>query len=338
MTTLPVSVQVTVTLTPVMESSEVTTSMPAPVKSTPAMRTPEAPARRRKVTNRRAWQLGLAALAVLAAGLIVVNLPGNPVLGPLADPSPTGGTAQALAPAGTSAAAADTGVPVTVLPADPPPGQVIAPPGGSAGPTAPGSGPATRPPATTTPPPATTTPPVAQPATLFSDDFESGSAAGWSKSGGTWNVVSDGSRVLRQTNPTPGMSRVFNGDTAWTGYSLRARVKPLSFGSPGMAGVAARATGPATYYRLALTSDGRAVLQAYAGSTSVTTLGSASLNVTTGAWYTLRLDVSGTTVTGYVDGQKIGSGTGTLSGSGQIGLQTNLATAEFDDVTVIAEG
>jgi hypothetical protein len=333
MTTLPVSVQVTVTLTPVMESSEVTTSMPAPVKSTPAMRTPEAPARRRKVTNRRAWQLGLAALAVLAAGVVLVNLPGNPVLGPLTAPPPTG-TAQALAPTGpaTVVAAIGTGVPVTVLPADPPSGPAAAQPGGSASPAAPGSGPAA--------PPATTTkPPVVQPVTLFSDDFESGSASGWSESGGAWSVVSDGgSRVLRQTNPTPGLSRVFNGDTGWADYSLQAQVKPLSFGSPGLAGVTARSGGATTYYRLALTSDGHAVLQTYAGSSSVTTLGSAALSVATGTWYALRIDVSGSTVTGYVNGQRIGSGTGTLAGTGRIGLQTNLATAEFDDVTVIAEG
>jgi len=333
--TLPASAQVTAMLTPVMESSEVTARLPAPVQSAPVPTLPEAPAsaHRRKATNRRAWQLGLAALAVLAAGTVVVNLPGDPVLGPLADPAATG-TARALAPTGlaTVVAAAGTGVPVTVLPADPPSGPAAAQPGGSASPAAPGSGPAT------TTPPRTTTPPVAQPVTLFSDDFESGSASGWSQSGGAWGVVSDGgSRVLRQTNPTPGFSRVFNGDTSWADYSLRAQVKPLSFGSPGLVGVTARTSSATTYYRLALTSDGHAVLQAYAGSTSVTMLASASLSVATGTWYTLRIDVSGSTVTGYVNGQRIGSGGGTLAGSGRIGLQTNLATAEFDNVTVTTE-
>jgi hypothetical protein len=36
----------------------------------------------------------------------------------------------------------------------------------------------------------------------------------------------------------------------------------------------------------------------------------------------------------YVDGQRIGSGVGTLAGGGRIGPQTSLATAEFDNVTV----
>ncbi|RSM56866.1 hypothetical protein DMB66_32540 [Actinoplanes sp. ATCC 53533] len=333
MITLPASAQATTMLTPVMEPAEVTGRLPAPVPSAAVPTVPEAPAHRRKATNRRAWQLGLAALAVLAAGLVVVNLPGDPALGPLADPSPTG-SVRAPAPTGlaTVVAAAGTGLPVTVLPADPASGPAAAQPGASAGPAAPGPGPAT------TTPPRTTTPPVAQPVTLFSDDFESGSASGWSQSGGAWRVVSDGgSRVLRQTNPTPGLSRVFDGDTGWSDYSLRAQVKPLSFGSPGLVGITARAGDVTTYYRLALTNDGRAMLQAYAGSTSVTTLASASQSVTTGTWYALRIDVSGNTVTGYVNGRRIGSGTGTLAGSGRIGLQTNLATAEFDNVTVTAE-
>src|SRR5688572_22606544 len=36
-------------------------------------------------------------------------------------------------------------------------------------------------------------------ATLFSDDFEDGNSTGWTTSGGTWSVTTDGSRVLRQT-------------------------------------------------------------------------------------------------------------------------------------------
>jgi hypothetical protein len=38
---------------------------------------------------------------------------------------------------------------------------------------------------------------TAEAATLFSSDFESGSTGGWSKSGGTWSVVSDGTQALQ---------------------------------------------------------------------------------------------------------------------------------------------
>ena len=40
----------------------------------------------------------------------------------------------------------------------------------------------------------------AEAATVFSADFESGSTSGWSKSGGTWAIVSDGSQVFQQSD------------------------------------------------------------------------------------------------------------------------------------------
>ena len=57
--------------------------------------------------------------------------------------------------------------------------------------------------------------PAASAATEFSDNFESGAASGWSKSGGTWTVVTDGSQVLRQTNTGSENARDFNGSTSW---------------------------------------------------------------------------------------------------------------------------
>jgi len=317
------SAEVTTLLPAVVESAEVTARLPAPVLS--LTEAPEAPAGRRKTIDRRAWQFGLAALVVLIGGVVVANLSGTSDPG---NPSPTA-TVRALAPT-ASASVADTGGPGTELPVDPPPAPATDPAGGDPDPATPGTGPASRPAGTTAP---TTAPPAA----LFRDDFESGSVAGWSESGGSWSVVTDGrSRVLRQANPTPGLSRVFAGDPGWAGYSLRAQVKPLGFGWYGLVGVTARARDDATYYRLALTSDGRAVLEAYAGYRNVTTLATAFLNVAAGTWYTLRIDVSGSTVTGYVDGRRIGSGTSTLTGSGRIGLQTAMATAEFDNVIVTA--
>jgi pectate lyase len=36
-------------------------------------------------------------------------------------------------------------------------------------------------------------------ATLFSDNFEDGNSTGWSTSGGSWSVVTDGTRVYKQS-------------------------------------------------------------------------------------------------------------------------------------------
>jgi hypothetical protein len=172
--------------------------------------------------------------------------------------------------------------------------------------------------------------PSASASTLFSDDFESG-AGNWSKSGGTWSVVSDGSKVYKQAKADSELARVFAGETSWTDYSVEAKVKGLDL-SKGLAGVAARASGSSTMYRLALTSAGKAELQSVKGST-ITVLGSAAVS-NPAAWHTLKVDVSGSGITGYVDGVKVASGTGSLAGAGRIGLVTSYASAEFDDVSV----
>ncbi|MEU4215121.1 family 16 glycoside hydrolase [Actinoplanes sp. NPDC026623] len=176
----------------------------------------------------------------------------------------------------------------------------------------------------------------AEAATLFTADFESGSTSGWSKSGGTWSVVADGSQTLRQSNVSSENARELGGDAGWTDYTVSARVKPISFGSGGFAGLLARAKSSTTFYRLALL-PGQAQLQAV-NSGSVTVLGTSARTVTTGTWYTVSLTVTGTTITGTVDGATVGSGTGSVSASGRIGLQTGYASAGFDDVTVTTSG
>jgi hypothetical protein len=175
-------------------------------------------------------------------------------------------------------------------------------------------------------------------ATLFADDFNDGNSSGWSKSGGTWSVVTDGSGVLQQSNATSELAREFAGNSGWTDYSVQARVKPLAFdGSNRYVALAARASSSTTFYRVALVNANRVELQAVR-SGAVTVLGSLGRTVATGTWYTLRLDVAGSAVTGFVDGARVGAGTSTVANTGRIGVQTFHASASFDDVTVSSDG
>jgi hypothetical protein len=109
-------------------------------------------------------------------------------------------------------------------------------------------------------------------AAAFSDNFEDGNHNGWSKSGGTWAVVSDGSRALQQSNATTDNARVFAGDSGWTDYTVSARVKPISLGSGGFVGLLARAKGSTSFYRLGLLPGNQIQLQAVDSGT-VTVLG-----------------------------------------------------------------
>ncbi|MEU9510918.1 pectate lyase [Micromonospora sp. NPDC048170] len=175
-------------------------------------------------------------------------------------------------------------------------------------------------------------------ATVFSDDFNDGDASGWSKSGGTWSVVTDGSGVFRQSNAGSELTRQFAGQTSWTDYQVQARVRPLSFGSASsLVGLAARSASSTKMYRLALLGTGRAELQAVNGS-QLTSLGSAAVGAAAGSWYTLRIETAGSTIRGFVNGTQVGSGTSALASAGRIGLITSYASGSFDDVAVDSSG
>jgi hypothetical protein len=171
-------------------------------------------------------------------------------------------------------------------------------------------------------------------ATVFSSDFESGSTTGWSKSGGTWSVVTDGSRVLQQSDTTSERAREFAGSTSWTDYSVQARVKATAFGSSaGAVALTARAAGATKMYRLSLTAANRVQLEAMSGST-VKVLASLSQTISTSTFYTLNLTVRGSTISGSINGTSVGSATDTTIAGGRIGLLTEYAAGRFDDIVV----
>ncbi|MDH2425598.1 hypothetical protein [Sphaerisporangium sp. TRM90804] len=178
--------------------------------------------------------------------------------------------------------------------------------------------------------------PGASAATLFGDDFEDGDSAGWSRSGGSWSVVSDGSRVLRQTG-TSSDARAVAG-AGWSDQAVQARVKPIAFNGGGRyAAVLARAQSTSAYYFLGLGNSGSVILGKRTGGSPVT-LASAPATVTPGTWYTLRLEAFGTTLRGFVNNVQVVSATDTSYASGRAGLAGYYASASFDDVLVTDVG
>ncbi len=67
--------------------------------------------------------------------------------------------------------------------------------------------------------------PAASAATLFSDAFSDGDAAGWAVSGGTWAVSGEG--TYRQSG-TSSDARSRAGSTSWTEYTVSARIRPIA--------------------------------------------------------------------------------------------------------------
>ena len=175
--------------------------------------------------------------------------------------------------------------------------------------------------------------PVAQAAALLSENFDDGVADGWSRSGGSWAVVTDGSLVYRQSG-TSADAKAQVGSTTWTDYAVQARVKPTGFnGSARHVGVVARAQSMTSFYALALTNTGRLEIIKRASGSPVTLAGVAA-SVVTGSWYTLRLEASGSTLTGFLNGTPVVSATDGAFAAGRAGLATYYASASFDDVLV----
>ncbi|GIF15815.1 family 16 glycoside hydrolase [Actinoplanes teichomyceticus] len=168
---------------------------------------------------------------------------------------------------------------------------------------------------------------------LFGDTFDDGNANGWSRSGGSWSVVTDGSPTLRQTS-TSANAKVLAGITSWTDYTVQARVKPIAFGATDRtAGIAARAQSSSSYYALVLTGGGAAQLHRVTGG-ATTVLATTATGGATGTWHTLALTVQGSTLRGSIDGVQALRATDTALGSGRIGLVAAYASASYDDVVV----
>src|SRR4029453_10642748 len=126
--------------------------------------------------------------------------------------------------------------------------------------------------------------------------------------------------------------------TSWTDYSVQARVKVTAFnGTDRFAAVLARVQGSTSYYYLTLRSSNRIELKRLVSGSS-TVLDSAPLSVTTGTYYTLKLEVAGTTLRGSVNGVLLTEATDTRWTAGRIGVATFNASANFDDVLLASAG
>src|SRR5262245_39719877 len=172
---------------------------------------------------------------------------------------------------------------------------------------------------------------------LFSDDFQDGNDNGWTKSSGTWAVVTDGSLAYRQSG-TSADSNSRTGSSSWTNISVQARVKPIAFnGADRYVGVMTRVVNSNHYYFFALQNGNRLLLGKRAGSSPIT-LATKSFTFSPGTFFTLRLDANGSTLTGFVNGTQQLTASDSEFTAGIIGGATFFASASFDDFLVTSIG
>lgn len=181
--------------------------------------------------------------------------------------------------------------------------------------------------------------PAASPALaadLLSDDFEayaSFPSGAWTNASGngSWSIVTDGSKAAKQSS-SGNTFIATNGQSAWTDYTYSALVKTGAANVRN--GIVGRYKDSNNYYFLVLYNGNVVLNKKLSGSTS--TLQQAPFTADTSTFYELKLEISGTSVKGYVDGVLKVQGTDSGLTAGKIGFYSN-GIAAYDNV-LVADG
>ncbi len=176
---------------------------------------------------------------------------------------------------------------------------------------------------------------------LFFDDFESGSAARWTTTLGTWTIATDDSKAYEQSLQENKLQISIANGVCAADQLIDARIKVVGFKGQSNSYVAAlfgRVVNPSTHYLLALGSDNKLVLRKRINSTSTgaTAIGTAkTLTVNEGQWYDVHFELIGASLKGCV-GDVCVTGTDSGIAAGAVGVGTVNTSARFDDVRVTA--
>ncbi|MCR2804548.1 DUF1080 domain-containing protein [Paenibacillus sp. SCIV0701] len=169
---------------------------------------------------------------------------------------------------------------------------------------------------------------------IFSDTFNDGAADGWTTQYGNWSVVTDsGSPVYYQSSTSEGRSSA--GSQSWTDYSVQAKVKVDNWNGSNRTYVAGRYQDGNNYYAASLynSSGGKLEIRKKVGGSS-TTLATKSYALSSGTWYTVKLELNGSALSMYVNGQLELTANDSSLSSGGIGLVAFKTVSKFDDISV----
>jgi len=170
---------------------------------------------------------------------------------------------------------------------------------------------------------------------LFQDDFNDGNANGWSTTSGTWSVLS--SEYSGTANS--GLSYSVAGETAWTNYTLQAKVKVTNnSGGNKDAGLVFRYTDTDNFYVLYLKNNdktGRKMEIVKSVGGVKTSLAFANPSIVPDTFYTYKIIVNGSSIQAYQDGVLQVSATDSSFSNGKIGARVFANTnARYDDFIV----
>jgi hypothetical protein len=171
---------------------------------------------------------------------------------------------------------------------------------------------------------------------LAADDFEDGNAEGWTMPAGSWTVATDGTnQVLRQTDTTS-VARAQINSASGSRQIIEIDAKALSFdAADAWVGLTARYTDAGNHYAVTLSNAGTIELRKIEGGIA-TTLATATTPTAIGSWQSLRFTAVGESLKVYLKGRLILQATDATFPTGSVGLTTSSASAEFDEILVVA--
>ncbi len=171
-------------------------------------------------------------------------------------------------------------------------------------------------------------------ATTFNDDFNDGNATDWTSTTGNWSVVQDsGSYVYSQSSTSEG--RTSAGDQSWSDITVEADVKVDNFNGTNRTYVAGRYQDGNNYYAASLynKNGGQLEIRKKVGGSS-STLITKDYPLSTGVWYTVKLELVGNTIQMYVNDALQLTATDSSISSGAVGLVSMKTVTKFDNVIV----
>jgi probable HAF family extracellular repeat protein len=168
---------------------------------------------------------------------------------------------------------------------------------------------------------------------LNSENFEDGVANGWNVASGTWDIITDGTKVYH-TKSTDSLSRSVVGDTVWSNYSVKAKLKVNSWGSSSNrgTGIIARYKDTDNYYLFIYEAGELRIKKKVAGTMS--TIGSMTFTFNGSTWYNFEAVLQGPVLKFYVNGKLQLKATDASLTAGKTGLFSVYADARYDDFLV----
>ncbi len=169
----------------------------------------------------------------------------------------------------------------------------------------------------------------------FSDDFEDGNAAGWEAT--SWMVYSDGSnQVLRQNPDYAGQTVPAKAASSITGNRwMEVRFKFTQISGVSFAVVGADFDTADTRDQILIDNTGAGTLLSARAGTPTTDTFTATIAADT--WYQMALEIDGTTLRGYFDGELVAELTNVTGIHGGVALTAGQnGDVFYDDVSVCA--